>query len=236
MVAPNNEQRPIIVAIDGPAGSGKSTVCARVSQKLNWTYVNTGFLYRAAAVIAQRQQYNLDSPEDMLRAVETLNQQLDWRPEEQTVWLGQENLTSQLYQDTVGQAASKIAKIPEVRTTLLPLQRRLALASRKPAIVDGRDIGTVVFPDADLKIFLTASIEERARRRLQQLERNPANVSAQAWEDMKASIARRDSQDTGRGTAPLKQADDAVKLDTSQMTLDEVINQIIQLIETNKLL
>jgi len=223
----------VVVAVDGPAGSGKSTVCAMVSQRLGWTYVNTGFLYRAVGLISHRRGLNLDQDTDLLKVVHDVSEQLQWNPESQEVWFEGEDLAPYLYDDEIGQIASAIAKNARLREALLPLQRRLALNASKPAIIDGRDIGTVVFPDADLKIFLTASIEERANRRLAQIgsDFRPEEKQA-AFERLKASLTQRDRQDEDRGTAPLRQADDAVRLDTSDMNMDEVIERVIALIQT----
>lgn len=226
----------IIVAVDGPAGSGKSSVCAKVSQKLGWTYVNTGFLYRAVGYIAKRRGVEIHDDASLLAVVRDVRNHLRWLPENQAVLFEGENIAPCLYEDDVGQLASSIAKNASLREALLPMQRELALSTSKPAIIDGRDIGTVVFPDADLKIFLTASIEERARRRLDQLSSDLNQAERdEAFEKLKSSIAARDRQDSGRGTAPLKQAEDAICLDTSDLNLDGVVDRIIAMIRSRDL-
>ncbi|MFW7381035.1 MAG: (d)CMP kinase [Oligoflexus sp.] len=236
LVANFQKGNHIVVAVDGPAGSGKSSVCALVSQRLGWTYVNTGFLYRAVGLIAMRRGINLDDDQALLGVVQDVSENLQWRPEYQEVLIHGEDLAPLLYGDEVGQTASAIAKNAKLREALLPLQRRLALNSQKPAIIDGRDIGTVVFPDADLKIFLTASIEERALRRLSQIgsDYSPEEKQA-ALERLKQSMSQRDRQDEDRGTAPLRQAEDAVRLDTSSLSMDEVVERIIAMIYQQKL-
>lgn len=223
-----------IVAVDGPAGSGKSSVCLKACQRLGWTYVNTGFLYRAIACICRQRDLALDDDAALSRIIDEFSEELQWIPETQAVNFRGENLSPLLSTDRAGQDASLIAKNPLVREKLLPLQRRLALAAPRGAIVDGRDIGTVVFPDADLKIFLTASIEERARRRLRQLN----DASAPSPSDLAAiteSIRLRDQQDAARGVAPLKQAEDALLLDTSGLDIQATIEKMIDMIVSHGL-
>ena len=225
--------RPKIVAVDGPAGSGKSSVCAKVCERIGWTYVNTGFLYRAIGYLILRDKIQGDDA--IVGLVEDFSKKLIWNPKTQDVWYDGENLASHLYTDEIGQKASEVAKNPKLLTALLPLQRTLALQPETGSMVDGRDIGTVVFPDADLKIFLTASIEERARRRLMQLRQvtDRAEIDEQSKEflDLRTSIAKRDQQDSKRGSAPLKQAEDAVMLDTSHMNQENVITAMINLLK-----
>ncbi|MFY7930904.1 MAG: (d)CMP kinase [Oligoflexus sp.] len=229
------ENRCKIVAVDGPAGSGKSSVCAQACQRIGWTYVNTGFLYRSIALICRQRQLSFDDDASLQTLIRSFCEQLQWEPEQQAVWYEGRNLAPLLYTDQAGKDASLIAKNPLVRDELLPLQRRLALQSPKGAIVDGRDIGTVVFPDADLKIFMTASIEERARRRIQQLSQGAA-VSETDFEAIKSSILHRDQQDAARGAAPLIQAPDAIVFDTSSLRIEDVISQLIHIIRDHGLL
>lgn len=223
-------RRCVIVAVDGPAGSGKSSVCSKVCQRLGWTYVNTGFLYRAIAHLCQQRFVAFDNNDALVAIIDSFAKGLNWDAETQAVWYEGRDLAPFLYTDQAGKDASLIAKNPLVREKLLPLQRKLALLSPVGAIVDGRDIGTVVFPDADLKIFMTASLEERARRRMHQLK-DGAKASADEIEALKKSIGQRDSQDAARGTAPLKQADDAILLDTSNMGLEGSIDFLVHLIK-----
>ena len=229
-----SKQRCIIVAVDGPAGSGKSSVCSKACKRLGWTYVNTGFLYRAVAYICRQRQVALDDEQAMGTVIDEFTKSLVWDPETQAVWFQGENISGYLYTDLAGKDASLIAKNPLVRSKLLPLQRDLALRSPVGAIVDGRDIGTVVFPDADLKVFLTASIDERARRRTHQLKDGEV-ASSEELETIKASILARDTQDAARGVAPLIQADDAILLDTSHLKIDSTIERLIELIQEKNL-
>lgn len=226
-----------LVAIDGPAGSGKSSVCAKVCEKLGWTYLNTGFLYRAVAVVANRNGNKLDDSSALAKIASDFATNLRWEPKTMQVWWNNEDISTALYADQIGQDASKVAKNAELRKGLLPIQRRFAYEAQDGALIDGRDIGTVVFPDAPLKIFLTASIEERAKRRWEQL--NPSDNSSsdlQSLEELQKSIAQRDKQDAERTNAPLKKADDAVLLDTSGLSPDEVTNQIIRLMKEKDLI
>lgn len=228
-------KRCTIVAVDGPAGSGKSSVCSKTCKRLGWTYVNTGFLYRAIAYICRQRDIALEDQYGMSDVIDEFTKTLNWDPEKQAVWFQGVNISEHLYTDQAGKDASFIAKNMLVREKLLPLQRDLALRSPVGAIVDGRDIGTVVFPDADLKIFLTASIEERARRRMHQLKEGGPSSAAEL-EDLKASIAARDAQDAARAVAPLIQAADAVLLDTSELKIDSTIDRLIELIQQKKLI
>lgn len=220
-------ERPKIVAVDGPAGSGKSSLCFRVCQTVGWTYINTGALYRAVGLLVVREGVDLDDEKSIAAAVPTISRQLSWRDAERALFLNNTNLTPALETEEAGYAASKVAKLPLVRHALLPLQRNLTLSAPKGALVDGRDIGTVVFPDADLKIFLTASLDERAMRRLRQLGSDAEQPGV--FEEIKAGLAKRDGRDAGRDVAPLRQAEDAVALDTSAMDIDESIAAIIDL-------
>ncbi len=224
-----------IVAVDGPAGSGKSSVCSKTCQRIGWTYVNTGFLYRSVAYITRQRRQSLASDRDLSEVIDAFCEDLHWDPETQSVQFQNLDISSHLNSDQAGQDASLIAKNPLVREKLLPLQRKLALRAPVGAIVDGRDIGTVVFPDADLKIFLTASLDERARRRLQQLHTNAANWDSELA-NIKQSILLRDEQDAARGAAPLKQAADAIVLDTSGLDLAGTIDRLVELIRERGLI
>ncbi len=220
--------RPKIVAVDGPAGSGKSSICHTVADHLGWTYINTGALYRAVGVLALSSGINLDDQHGLASMVDEVAADLRWDATDRQIWHLQQNLTAKLQTEEAGYAASKVAKQPLVRDRLLPLQRQLTLSAPKGALVDGRDIGTVVFPDADLKIFLTASLEERSRRRMAQL--SPGAKVAEALEDIKKGLARRDERDEGRGVAPLKQAVGAVVLDTSLLNFEQTVEALERMI------
>ncbi len=204
-----------VVAIDGPAGAGKSTVARRLAEKLGFTYVNTGMLYRAVAYAAMRSGLDLERiPEDFVASLKLVQ-------EGDSLFLDGEKLEAQLRTPQCARGASIVSKQPAVRSALLELQRD---AARKGWIVmEGRDIGTVVFPDAEGKFFITASVEERARRRLAQ----PGEVIGGATlEKVMAEIRERDLRDSTREIAPLKPAPDAEVIDTTGMTIDEVVSAI----------
>lgn len=229
--------RPKIVAVDGPAGSGKSTICSRVALALGWTYLNTGALYRAVGLIAEDRGTNLNDENELAKVCEELGRKIRWDPLQGRLWFGNQELTDRLGSVKAGNAASFVAKWPKVRLNLVPVQRNLALQTPKGALLDGRDIGTVIFPDADLKIFLTASLAERAKRRQLQLmlKHDPmldaASAATQIDEKVLSETMRdieaRDRADSGRAAAPLKQADDAVVVDTSDLSLDEVVDVVV---------
>ena len=226
------ETKPVIVAVDGPAGSGKSSVCVEACKKLGFTYVNTGFLYRSVALIAQRENVDFSSDQELCKIAAKFTDGLTWNPEEGKVIFNGENISEYLYKDEIGKLASNVATSPEIRKELLPVQRKLALLTKKGAIIDGRDIATVVFPDADVKVFMTASIDERARRRITQLHGKKADLTGEEYKKIKESIALRDKQDSTRKVAPLIQAKDATLLDTSDMNITESILSLIKIIET----
>lgn len=227
--------RPKIVAVDGPAGSGKSSICATVCRDIGWSYVNTGALYRAIGVMAHDRGVAVVDGAELRSLVDEFCEKAKWHHETEHLYVGDVDMTPRLGSVQAAAGASSVAKMPIVRTALTPLQRRLSLSAPKGAMVDGRDIGTVIFPDADLKIFMTASLEERALRRLKQLEK-AGNKSGLSADDIMQAIASRDIQDSQRDAAPLRQADDAVLFDTSHMDVPEAIASLKQLLKTHGLL
>lgn len=227
-------KKPKIVAVDGPAGSGKSSICYRVAERLGWTYLNTGALYRAIGLRANETGVPLHDEGRLSDLVELMSPLLRWESEKRELWFGSRNLTPLLASEEVGDAASKIAKLEGLRERLLPLQRQLSLSAPVGVLVDGRDIGTVVFPDADLKIFLTASLEQRSLRRMHQLGTSVDDKSYLA--ELMAEMAHRDERDASRKVAPLKQAPDAILLDTSSLTLDETIEAMLSLFRERQLI
>lgn len=241
-LAHSNKGEPSLklVAVDGPAGSGKSSVCALICEKLGWTHLSTGFLYRAMALVARDRQKDL-SDDDALREIAMdFYRHLSWNPKTMEIRFKEQNLSDRLYSDDIGRDASFVAQNPVVRKSLLDIQRRFAQEASCGAVIDGRDIGTVVFPDAPLKIFLTASIEERAMRRWLQLKgRDVPATNSSCYEEfleLKNSITIRDSQDAQRGTAPLKKADDAILVDTSGQHPSEVVDKIMRLMREKDLI
>ncbi len=226
-----NTDKPKIVAVDGPAGSGKSSICNRVSELIGWTYINTGAIYRAIGILAVAEGIDLDDTPSLVSLVDRVSSKLRWDSIKRELWCGDLHLTPMLNSEQTGYAASKIASKGLVRERLLPVQRQLTLSAPVGALVDGRDIGTVVFPDADLKIFLTASLEERSRRRQLQL-----GSESEELEAIKSGIAKRDERDQGRESAPLKQASDAYVLDTSEMSMDASVEAMIEILKSRQLI
>lgn len=224
----NNDPNPSapVITIDGPSASGKGTISSLVAQTLGWQMLDSGALYRLVGYAAIKQSTDLDDT----ASLERIARELDVRfvpgvnGQETMVYLGDENVTLAIRTEESGKAASTVAIVPEVRTALLARQR--AFQQLPGLVADGRDMGTVVFPGAALKIFLTASAEERAKRRYKQLmEKGISANLAQLFDE----IAERDKRDSQRDTAPLKPATDAVELDTTHMTIPEVVNRIIAL-------
>ena len=219
--------RPLIVAIDGPAGAGKSTVSRLVAARLGFAMVDTGAIYRAVALAATRSGVSLDDDArlgELLRGVEIGFAAAASPGGGQRVLLGGEDVSAEIRTPAMSLGASKVSARPVVRAGLLELQRRLALApGNAGAVLEGRDIGTVVFPDADVKLFVTASAEERARRRHAELR---AKGDPQTFEEVLADQVRRDRDDSERAVAPLRPAADAIVVDTSGMPIDAVVDRI----------
>ncbi len=213
------------VAIDGPAGAGKSTIAKAVSRELGWVYVDTGAMYRAMAVYFLRKGIDAKDAEKISAAAADAFVTLDYVDGVQQVFLNGENVTGKLRTEAVGNMASASSVYPAVRTKLVELQRKLA--ETRPVVMDGRDIGTVVLPDAAAKIYLTASVEVRAQRRYQELAEKGQTPDIK---EIAKDIAERDYRDMHRETSPLKQAEDAVLVDTSDMTIPEVIDRILNIV------
>ena len=214
------------IAIDGPAGAGKSTIAKMAAKKLDFIYVDTGAMYRAMALYFLRRGIDAKDEKKIAEACEHINVTIAYQEGEQQVLLNGENVNTFIRTEEVSMMTSNTSKYPAVREKLLYLQRELAAANN--VIMDGRDIGTCVLPDAELKIYLTASASERAKRRyLEQKERGVESDLAQIERD----IIARDEQDMNREIAPLKQAEDAIYLDTSDMTIEEVVTKIVSLVQ-----
>ena len=216
----------INIAIDGPAGAGKSTIAKKVAAKLSFIYVDTGAMYRAMALYLHRNGISADDTEQIAAACTGAEISIEYRNGEQVVLLGGENVNPFLRTEEVSAMASKSSAVPQVRTRLVQLQQELAAAQN--VVMDGRDIGTVVLPHAQVKIYLTASVEVRARRRFLELQEKGEPA---VFETIAADIAERDHRDITREVSPLKQADDAVLVDTSDMTIDEVTERILRIVE-----
>lgn len=212
------------VAIDGPAGAGKSTVAKRVAKELGFVYVDTGAMYRALAVYFIQQGLKPDEKDKIAEACKKAEVSIGYEEGVQQVYLNGENVTGKLREEAVGNMASVSSAIPEVRAQLLALQRELAKS--KDVVMDGRDIGTNILPNADVKVYLTASVETRANRRY--LELTEKGITCDLKE-IEHDIMERDTRDMNREIAPLKQAEDAVFLDSSNMTIEEVVSNITSL-------
>lgn len=212
------------IAIDGPAGAGKSTIAKLVAKKLGFIYVDTGAMYRGLAVHFLKKGIVPGEVEKIEAACEDAKVELGYENGVQQVYLNGENITSQLREEAVGNMASVSSAVPAVRAKLLDLQRNLA--KEKDVVMDGRDIGTNVLPNADVKVYLTASVECRAMRRFKELEEKG---EACDFEQIRQDIQERDERDMTREIAPLKQAEDATLIDSSEMGIDDVVKAIIAL-------
>ena len=212
------------IAIDGPAGAGKSTIAKRAAKELSFIYVDTGAMYRAIALGLLRQGTNVADMSDLASALDKIEVSIGYENGEQCVYLNGENVSGLIRTEEVSSMASVSSAYQIVRDKLTDLQR--GLAARENVLMDGRDIGTLILPNAQLKIYLTASVETRAMRRY--LEMKAKGVDCELKE-IEADIAERDYRDMNRETAPLKQADDAVLVDSSDMTIDQVVERIVSL-------
>ena len=212
------------IAIDGPAGAGKSTIARAVAKKQNYIYVDTGAMYRAMALYLLRKNVKAEDAEEIGRACENADITIGYEKGEQQVYLNAENVTGLLRTEEVGRMASAVSSYPAVREKLVELQK--ALAAKSDCVMDGRDIGTCVLPNAQVKVYLTASSTVRAGRRFKELT---AKGEVCDFEKIKADIEERDYRDMHREHSPLKQAEDAVLVDSSDMTVDEVVAHILDL-------
>lgn len=216
----------VIIAIDGPGGAGKSTLAKRVAQKLGYLYINTGAMYRAVALWALRLNVQLSDMHRLEQLAKEADIQLD--AESGRITLNGEDVTDAIREERVSAAASKVAAVPGVRRAMLRIQR--GMAQETSVVMEGRDIGSVVFPKAQVKIYLDAHPEERARRRRKELQERGEAAAATA--EVAADLERRDRQDRERGEAPLVQAPDAELIDTTGLSLDEVEQAILSLVRS----
>ena len=211
------------IAIDGPAGAGKSTIARRVAKEKGYIYVDTGAMYRAIGLYFMNEGVDVENDAAVFEALAAIQVEIRYESGEQQVYLNGKNVSKEIRQEAVGNMASRVAARQAVRDKLLDLQRNLA--STQDVVMDGRDIGTFVLPDAELKIYLTASVDTRAKRRYQELVEKQMSADL---EEIKRDIEARDYQDMHRAIAPLSQAEDAYYLDSSDMTIDEVVTEIIK--------
>lgn len=216
-----------VLTIDGPSGAGKGTVSRLVAWRLGWHYLDSGALYRAVGVAASWADLDLADPAALVRCTFDTEVRFDEDGSTLRVFVNGSDATDELRLETTGTVASAIAAIPEVRAALKERQR---VFRREPGLVaDGRDMGTVIFPDATCKVFLTASAEERARRRHNQLKGKGVSVT---FDGLLREILARDARDAQRTVAPLKPADDAVLIDTTGLSIEEVVERVLALVPT----
>lgn len=210
------------IAIDGPAGAGKSTIAKLVAKEMKYIYVDTGALYRAIAHFLVTNKIDIEDDEMLTKACDTILVELQYEKGTQQVYVNGENVTSFLRTEETGNMASKSSAKAPVRAALLDLQRNMA--KEYNVVMDGRDIGTNILPNAEVKIYLTASSKERANRRYKELVEKGEQAD---FDKIEADIIERDERDMNRAIAPLKQAEDAVLLDSSDMSIEEVVTAIL---------
>lgn len=217
---------PLVVAMDGPSGTGKSSVSRRLATRLDASYLDTGAMYRVATLRVLRAGVELTDSAAIGAAVKELPLTIGTDPSRELILLDGEDVSSEIRGNAVTRAVSAVSAVAEVRELLVALQREIASAAQR-IVVEGRDIGTVVLPDADAKIYLTASAEARAQRRNQQ---NIAEGRGDDYEGVLADVQRRDTLDSTRTVSPLRPADDAVQVDTSELNMDEVIDDLYRVV------
>ena len=231
------ENRNFVVAVDGPAGTGKSTATKRIANLSGLIHVDTGALYRAIAYLCFEVGFGLDFDESDHPTITKIAQKAQFefkrvknKNPSNRLYVNGLDVTSMIRTPDMSMMASKVSAIPGVRAALKDLQRNLGTSA--PSILEGRDIGTVIFPDAELKFYLTASIDERAKRRLAELEAQGGD--APSYDEIREQIQARDEGDSTRAIAPLRKASDAVEIDTTTLTLDQVVNQIVAIVKAKK--
>ena len=212
------------IAIDGPAGAGKSTIARRVARELSFIYVDTGAMYRAMALYLLREGVDRSNTEQIGEICQNAEISIEYQNGEQIVLLNGENVNSHLRTEEVGNMASVSSAVPRVREKLLSLQRKLA--KDMSVVMDGRDIGTTILPDADVKIYLTASSLTRAQRRYLELQEKGTICNL---DEIQKDIKERDQRDMNREISPLRQADDAILVDSSTLTIEQVVDRILEI-------
>ncbi|MDF2985566.1 MAG: cytidylate kinase [Eubacterium sp.] len=217
---------PRSIAIDGPAGAGKSTIAKKVSARLEFIYLDTGAMYRTVALKAIKSEIDTNNQQELALMMDNLNITISHDNNLQKIYLDGVDVSEAIRTAEVSVGASNVAVFPEVRLKMVELQRRIA--ADKDVVMDGRDIGSYVLPNADLKIFLTASVEERARRRYEELIQKGQTVSL---EQVRDEMLFRDNNDSSRAFAPLKKVPDAIEIDSTKLCIDEVVDKILYFYE-----
>lgn len=226
MSVTDRPQNKPVIAIDGPAGAGKSTIAKMLATKLGFRHVDTGALYRGVAYIADKLQVDLSDEQAVVEAGKKANFAFQKNGDAFELHINGESVGDQIRTEQVSRAASQVSAYAGVRALLLGLQRRLGQTGA--SVLEGRDIGTVVFPDAEVKIFLTASVQSRAERRVKDLEGRGEQADLA---EVSRAIADRDQSDMNREHAPLKKADDAIEVDTSDMSIQQVLDRLAEIVE-----
>ena len=224
-----NKKQGFIVTIDGPAASGKSTTARMVAQKLGWLYLDTGAMYRALTLKVLRKKIPLDNTEGIGRLAETTKIDLLPSDENTKVFLDGEDVSMDIRVPQVDKAVGPVCEVPAVREVMVASQRKLG--EKGNIVAEGRDMGTVVFPNADLKFFMVASLKERAKRRQKDLARQGINISL---ENIMKEIERRDQRDSNRKNSPLRKAKDAIVIDTTEMSIEQQITFVIDKIQQKR--
>jgi len=221
-----NILKKITIAIDGPAGAGKSTIAKILSKSLGITYLDTGAMYRTVALKAIREGINTRDEASLEKLVSDIDIKIEYHENEQHIFLDGEDVSGKIRTPEVSKGASDVSAVKAVRIRMVELQREIAAG--QSVVMDGRDIGTYVLPNAQYKFFLNASLEERARRRyMEQLEKGIKDITL---EDVRRDIEYRDKNDSSRDFAPLAKADDAIEIDTTDMTVQQVVEKIISIV------
>jgi cytidylate kinase len=218
----------ISIAIDGPAGAGKSTIAKAIAKELGIMYLDTGAMYRAVALKAMEDGIDTLDEENISLMVSNINIKITYSDGEQKIFLEGKDVSHEIRKPSVSIGASNVATIPAVRLKMVEIQREMA--SSNSVVMDGRDIGTYVLPNADYKFFLNASVEERARRRYK--EQIDKGINNKTFDEVLEDICYRDKNDSNRKFAPLKKAEDAIEIDTTDMNISDVINKILTIIRT----
>ncbi len=214
-----------VIAIDGPAGSGKSTVAKGLARRMDWGYIDTGAMYRCLCLKALNNGIDVENEENLVRILQATRMSMSFKNEQLKVYMDGEDVSRDIRQNKVNKKVSRVAAFPAVREELVEKQRELGEVGE--VIMDGRDIGTVVFPEARYKFYLDATLEIRARRRYNELQESSENVS---FESVVEEIKDRDATDRGRSSGPLKPAEDACIIDTSDYSINEVIEKMLSVI------